>query len=396
MLVIIFNTLSIHTINRYQLSVTKGSGDQQVNATVLVPADRYNDIRDFLQTLKIIIISANIYAGDISSFGVIEIGIIWSDNIPCPCIPNLTDLSEIATIATRLWLTIQYIKSLNGSFDEANALSIVQTVVEKTKQQISQQEQQKKKEEQERQRIYQDPAYQQLQEMVNQTLIDHEELIQKTSWSVDAFLIKKLWESIEELKKLRMWTNREKVTETLEHIFGIMEQIDIQYLESQKAYEVKIMNDSLISNNDVAWELDKYNKAQKTHQAGTTKSSQDTYYIFFGKLWLYQTFLWKELIWKFSQLHSILYWFFEYVHLCSILIIMIYTITAIIMNQILLSNLYDELLYKEMISWWVRWILLSIANLIKIRHTVYLCGLGFIVALLYFQIYTFLLINIAL
>lgn len=135
--------------------------------------------------------------------------------------------------------------------------------------------------EQERQKMFQDPRYQKLQEMIVQTINDIDELQQKTSGTISPISLRDLNNQLEDLKKLRMGTNIDKITDALEIIFGLMERIDLEYLEVQKEHEVAIMKDSLISDTDVVGELDKYNKAQKVQLAGTSKNAEDHYYIFF-------------------------------------------------------------------------------------------------------------------
>jgi hypothetical protein len=186
--------------------------------------------------------------------------------------------------------------------------------------------------------------------MIAQTISDVEELQQKTNGTVSPISLRDLSNQLEELKKLRMGTNIDKITDALEMIFTAMERIDLEYLETQKEHEVAIMKDSLISDTDVIGELDKYNKAQKVHLAGTSKNAEDHYYVFFGKLGIYQKFLTKELLGRLQKLTDILYNIFDYIGIFVIMILLIASV-YIALYPLIIPGGYVSSIYEMMMTW---------------------------------------------
>lgn len=92
-----------------------------------------------------------------------------------------------------------------------------------------------------------------------------------------------------------MWSNTDKIMDTLQEIFMLMEKIEMEHMEMMKQDEKNVIETSLVSNLDLTGEYDKYKKAMQVLQAWTQKSSEDSYYAFFGKLWMYQRFVKKDL-----------------------------------------------------------------------------------------------------
>jgi HPt (histidine-containing phosphotransfer) domain-containing protein len=115
--------------------------------------------------------------------------------------------------------------------------------------------------------MYEDKHYQKLQEIISQTFDDVEDLLHRVQGAVSVASLKKLNETIEEIKKLRMGTNTEKITGLLEAMFEAMEKIEVEFLEFQKQNDFKLLKDSFVSNTDVFGEVNKYKKAVKVKEA---------------------------------------------------------------------------------------------------------------------------------
>ncbi len=310
-------------------------------------------------------------------------------------ITNSSDPAQCAMIYAWLGVAIIAARSVSWSRDPATGFTQMQAIITQVQAKTQEQQAQTAQIEQERQKMFQDPRYQKLQEMIVQTINDIDELQQKTSGTISPISLRDLNNQLEDLKKLRMGTNIDKITDALEIIFGLMERIDLEYLEVQKEHEVAIMKDSLISDTDVVGELDKYNKAQKVQLAGTSKNAEDHYYIFFWKLWIYQKFLTKELFGRLQKVTDILYSIFDYLELFVIMILLI-SIVYIRLYPLIIISADTSSIYQSMIGWGVLGMSTTIVRFMRGKKPIPLLILSWVLIFLYFYLFNLVVIHIAL
>jgi len=140
---------------------------------------------------------------------------------------------------------------------------------------------------------------------------------------------KKLTALTEELKKLRMGTNFEKIRETIQEIFKIIEAINDSYYASIQNPNDTISPESSVTPVDVDKELDRMEniKILKSLHAHISLKNKD--YATFGSWAMYRKFLQKDFLLKLSDLGSLLYGLYdvtEFILLIVVTLLWIYTL----------------------------------------------------------------------
>lgn len=291
----------------YQVSWLKNkSGTQQLQIHFLVETADQTIIKESFQELKIILLSISKYDWNQKDFWWYTAK-IWIKKISYEILLPWDSFEKVAQFLFEIGFDVFDLNTLDHTLEE----TYVKQTLETTKQTylILQQEQllKQQQEKQQEEKKFDDDTLKKLQLIVNQTLVDIDDLLKKVEWTTTSLNIKNLKKLQDDLKKLRLGTNSQKMTEILEGIYTLMESIDLDYLEYLKTNEFTVLKKSFVSNVDLEWEYNKYLKALKVWEVWINQNTQDRYYIFFWKRWVYQKFLQKDLGVYFSQINNFLY-----------------------------------------------------------------------------------------
>lgn len=206
-------------------------------------------------------------------------------------------------------------------------------------------------------------------------VLEIEDFLEKYKDAVSPNKIKPLSEIKEELKKLKLWSNEEKIAEDFDIAFSLMQQIELLWLSSRSLDMNVVFDKTLISYFDIDHELRVFDRAQKMKLIWWKISSSDNYYLTFNKLWFYFKFILIDIKNFFSKIQSyIRLWlkYFSFSLLLSLIFLMIY---FIIMSLFLSSDSW--LLFLIMIFLWELGLLLYLYLFIskKWENNVLLLGL---------------------
>jgi len=112
---------------------------------------------------------------------------------------------------------------------------------------------------------------------------------------------------VEELKKLRMGTNFEKIREVIQDIFKMIEAINDDYYASIQNPNDTILPESLVTPVDVDKELERMENVKILKSLGARISLKNQDYATFGSSAIFRKFLQKDFLLKIADLPSILY-----------------------------------------------------------------------------------------
>lgn len=140
-----------------------------------------------------------------------------------------------------------------------------------------------------------DPELEKMKRVTGQAISDIEQIHTKASSSFALRRLSELKDVEDELRKVRMGSNIPKMRSLVSDSYRIMEEIEMEYLDQQQVAEKALIANSTITHLDLVREYEKYEKAQKVKTGKLQKTPSDMYYIFFGKLGIYQRFLGKDI-----------------------------------------------------------------------------------------------------
>lgn len=146
----------------------------------------------------------------------------------------------------------------------------------------------------------------------------------------------KVRNAVDELKRVKMWSNIIKIRDQMSLVYKLMENIEIQYLEEQKDNELQVLEWSTVTYLDIVSERDKYRKTMALQKAKASWGTWLNYYTIFGTIWLYQKLIWKEIKHKFMNVIIILDGIYN--------IIIVFIMMTII--WLVLLQLFNTIAYK--------------------------------------------------
>lgn len=318
----------------------------------LFEADSLLHVKNCIAAKNLITTTLNSYSSSKESFGNFQISCFFGDNKShINILVADHSLEEWIKLLSFLWYDVfDYQVFWQNHTPEEKKLfleSIIATVVE----QIKNTTERKKQIEEEEKKKYDDPYLKKLLHLTQQTFDDVEELLQKTQWCIPVDRIKKIKQSVDDLKKQRMGTNTEKIAEILDSIFLQMQEIEMLYLEERKKTEIFVIPESQVSDVDVDNEYTKMIKAEKVYHAWLNQTADDKYYIFFWNIWIYQKLLGKDFLHILQNISSVFYGFLMLIYYSLIVLILwLWIFTFFVMDR------YED--YYGIYTWliWLGWL----------------------------------------
>ena len=187
----------------------------------------------------------------------------------------------------------------------------------------------------------------------------------------------------QELLKLKMWRNVDKMIEVLENTYHKIYEIKKEYfLHKTPKFDI-LWSD--ISDLDMIQEIHKYEKAQNIKKIWANRDSDDNYYLSFEKTGIYFKFLLKDLKNKLKNISRFIYSIFDYF---EIFLIFTPVVLAIYFRLSKVSySSYDNLyVYYSFIQIWTLWLSLYLVKIFRRASA----KTNLLLFILFFVIYYFL------
>ena len=199
----------------------------------------------------------------------------------------------------------------------------------------------------------------------------------------------KVKNSVEELKRVRLWSNIVKIREQISRVYEMMEKVEMQYLEDQKENEVKVIEWSTVTYLDIVSEWDKYKKTMSLQKAKAQWGSWLSYYAIFWSLGLYQKLIWKELQSKLNNVVVIVNGLYD-----ILIMFVMMTIVWLVLLQLFNTIAFQWSFFTTaFIDVWIMWICSALLLKFKKPNITNLLIIWPACAWLYFLLHSFIYAN---
>lgn len=152
--------------------------------------------------------------------------------------------------------------------------------------------------------------------------------------------MKLLRDKEDELKKLKLGTNHERIVELVEEMTAILETTENEWYAANTDKEKKIFEDSVVTDVDIQKQINKVEKIEQLKNVGGKIKSAEQDYQVFGKMLIFIKILYKDLMHLFKtpkHLTNMLYNTYDLVEL-TVIFILILISTYILANTIFLFS----------------------------------------------------------
>ncbi len=344
----------------FSVNGIKQAKNEKYNVEMLVCVDASLLARKILEEHTILILSLKEFPTEPKTFGDIYFTIDF-DVQDIPIVTKYTDIQEAANFFTLIGFDIKNINSYSKPLSEKEVVTIIAAAkaeAEKKKEEVRKQILEKETEER---KVYEDAHLESAKKIIERVFEKVDECTKRSAGKISLQDTKKLKMLVEELKKLRMGTNFEKIREVIQEIFKMIEVINDVYYDSIQNPNDTISSESLVTPVDVDKELERMEnvKILKSLHAHISLKNQD--YATFGSSAIFRKFLQKDFLLKIADLPSIVYSLYdvtEFVLLIVVTLLWIYTLA----NELYLFSTNQFGLAFSLISMGIRWAVIFAAR----------------------------------
>ncbi len=192
------------------------------------------------------------------------------------------------------------------------------TEAEKKKNEI---QQQITDEEEKERKVYEDVKLESAKKILDRVFEKTDLTLKRSEGKIGVQDMKKIKEIAEDLKKLRMGTNFEKIRERIQELFKILERIDDEYFAAINDPNITIATDSLVTTTDVDKELERMENVKILKGLGAKISLKNQDYASFGPGAIYRKFLQKDLLLKLADVPGLLHGAYDIVELIMLVVV---------------------------------------------------------------------------
>lgn len=288
-------------------------------------------------------------------------------------------LSEACKFFLMLWFPITYINSTTTPVTEEEVNKIVENwILENKKEQEAQQEAIEEKEVAAK-KIYDDPKLKIDKEIIDRIFKKIEEIVPISEGIISWKELKELREKEDELKKLKLWTNHERIKELVQEIINTLEKTQTIYCQNHKDEQIKLIPESVTTNFDLNKWLDTRDKVVRLKELWGKIKPNEQDYLTLGKYALYPKLLFKDIKYRFSSASHITEMVYNAYDLreMAIAFILIQSSFWMVANILFLrsDSLVYDYFYWLFISLWLIWLLSRWARYLRKKNLAILIGL---------------------
>lgn len=347
----------------FSVNGIKQDKDEKYSVEMLVCVDAPLLARKILEQKKILILSLKEFSQDKKTFGNIYFTIKLNYQ-SIDVVTTYDNIQEACNFFSFIGFDIIAINSYITPISPSMMVDIISKAkIDTEAKQAKIREQREQKQAQEK-KIYKDEQLESAKKVIARVFEKIDETLKRSAGTITIQDMKKIKSLTEELRKLRMGTNFEKIRETIQDIFTLLEKINALWYVSIQNNDTTISSDTLITPPDIDKELDILEniKILKTLHARIAIKKQD--YAIFGTSAMFWKFLQKDFLYKLTDLWALLYNLYdilEFILLIIATLLGVYTLG----NELFVFSSSQLWLAFSLTSIGIRWIVIFFMKLLR-------------------------------
>jgi len=322
-------------------------------------------IRKFLWIRWVVIVSIGEFKEDPNTFWNINISVVFDDT-EIQILTQWENLDERLYFIIFLWLTPVKANYINNPISEDEVQKLIESNTLKIKEEDDKVKEQKELAELKEQKKYEESWIKDGLNIINANIDRIEQVMKAWEWLLSWSEIKKLDDYLNEMKKIRLWTNFNKMAALVLDAHILLRDAEEKIIEAYNSKNFLIDQNSSITNIDMLSEYFNYNRISEKAVLQpawlTTKESvssvMKTNSIFVDLLWRDISYTFKNT--SLDELIDITIHLVEYMTLTAIVVVS----TLWLFGQLLWYDKFSLYLLPAM--WWL-WLLLYLYWGLKIK-----------------------------
>lgn len=343
--------------------------------------------KKFLENSWIIVLSLKEYNDQNETFGNVHFSVPYQQQDITIILNMQGELPQICSFLFDIGLEVIDINFFKNPLPPEEIQKIIQQSQEESKKKTKEVQIAIQVQEEERKKIYTDERLGTDKEIIDRTFTKIKQITELAKWDIGGKELKLLSEKEDELKKLKLWTNHERIIELMNEVLVMLDVIENNYYLAHENKEKIIFEGTVVNEADFQKEIHKREKVQKLKEVGAKIKSSEQDYLVLGKSAIFLKFLLKDIKNLFTTpklITNMLYNIYDMVEM-AVLIVLILIQTYILADVIFLfsENMSHEFFDQRIIKIWVFGFLIWIARLIRKKDMLALIVLVPVIIILY-------------
>ena len=365
----------------YHLIGIKEKWDDKYELDLLLSWWEEEFMRNFLSHWWVVVVSFNAFKEEPTDFGNISMSVSFK-NQEIQLIMQWDDLSERLYFITFLWLNPTFANYIKNPISELEMFKLIDSTFNKIKLVNEELAHKKNEEELREQKKYEEKAVKDWLKVINHNIDYIEQIIKAWQWIISWSDIIKLENCLNDMKKVRLWTNFNKMTSILLESYELMHKVEPEVLKAYDSQKFIIDKNSTVTNIDVIYENHNYDRISE--KALLMPKMLDPKESIFGVLWrvgVYLKLLKRDLIFTFKQ-SSFNEFFRILMELCEYFVLMwIISVTILWLLAPLFG--FQKFSLNLLPAWWRLWLLIYLFNSLDLKKTTMMILWFVILAIIY-------------
>ena len=322
-------------------------------------------IRSFLAHRWVVIVSLNKFEWETASFGNISMSILF-ENKEIQILMNWKDLSERLYFIAFLWLAPQFVNFVDNPIPELQMNELIKSTFLKIKEENEKLKQWQEEEFEKEQKKYEESSIKDWLKIINSNIDHIEQVIKAWAWILSSIEVKQLENYLNEMKRIRLWTNFNKMASLVLDAHVLVRNAEEQIFDAYKDKKFLVDERSSVTNIDVMSEYYKLSRAKdKTTFMPKALTTTETVYGVLGNASVFLQLLRRDFISTFDR--TSFDEFFDV--LMEMIEFWVITTTVIICFSRFVFNIFgvgEFSLYSLPAFWWL-WLLIYLFNSLNLK-----------------------------
>ena len=322
-------------------------------------------IRKFLWVRWVVIVSINEFKEDPETFWNIKVSTDFNGS-DVEIFMQGEDLWERLYFIIFLWITPTKANYIKNPISEEEVNQLIESNTLKIQEEDEKVRKQQELAELKEQKKYEESSIAEWLKIINSNIDHIEQLIKAWVWIISWSDLKQLDEYLNEMKKIRLWTNFNKMAMMVLEAHSLMKKVENEIFEANKDQKFLVDENSSVSNIDVLSEYFYSNRISEKAklQPSGLKTSESISNILWSNAVLFNL-LRRDVNNTFDntagdEIFSIVLELVEYIIICSIIIMSLMWLGS----SLLWSDRFSLYLLPAM--WWL-WLLLYLFNNLNLK-----------------------------
>ena len=216
-------------------------------------------IRKFLAERWVVIVSISEFKWDTRTFWNIAVATKF-ENTEIWILTSWENIEDKAYFFISLWLSIHFINFTNNPIPDWEMKNIIKSIVSKIFDENEQIKREKKEKEMKEKKKYSESAIDDTLKIINLEIDRMEQIMKSWSGIISWMDMKKMEDLCNEMKKIRLWTNFNKMASLVLYAHELTKRAENEILSQDESKTFLIDKNSITTNVDFISELSAYNR----------------------------------------------------------------------------------------------------------------------------------------